>query len=245
MPTDEELGRLYDDYRGEAYFKQRNHFEPWYTREFNDALGAEAEMQSRRDVLANVLVEGNLTGRFGSVLDYGGDRGQMLSVLNATMKSVYDISGVAPDPGVIAIDEEALQRGSWDLILCCHVLEHLPDPRAHVQKLLALGHPGTAYFFEVPNENFHSVRASSWLIQKTWLTWLVKYPWLFRKFDFLSRNLDYHFHFVPPVLFFPLCEHLNFFTCAGITSFLKSNGFKVESASVRDSGHIAVLARWS
>lgn len=241
-PTDEELGRLYHDYRGEAYFELRNHFEPWYTRAFNDALGAEDEMQIRRRVLADVLKECNLPAPYGAVLDYGGDRGQMLADLDAGTKAVFDISGTAPDPGVTAISEDILHSQPWDIILCCHVLEHLPDPQAHVQKLLALGHPSTAYFFEVPNENFNSISASAWPVQKLWLDWLTKQPWLFRKFDFVSRNLDYRLHFVPPFFFFPLCEHLNFFTTAGFSAFLESNGFKVKSAAVRSSGHIAVLA---
>ena len=158
------------------------------------------------------------------------------------LEAVYDISGVAPDPGVTAIGADSLHSQSWDLILCCHVLEHLPDPQGHVQNLLAMGHPGTAYFFEVPNENFQSISASGWFVQKLWLTWLTKRPWLFRRFDFVARNFDYRLHFVPPFLFFPLCEHLSFFTAAGLSLFLESKGFNVKSAAVRRSGHIAVLA---
>ncbi len=242
-PTDEELGRLYGGYRGESYFRQRNHFEPWYTRVINDALGAEEEMQLRRNVLNEVLAESGIAKGVERVLDHGGDRGQMLAGLDAATKAVYDISGVEVDPGVIAIGADELHSQAWDLILCCHVLEHLPDPQGHLNKLLALGHPGTFYFFEVPNENFRSLSANGWSVQRLWLSWLTKQPqWLFRKFDFLSQNFDYRLNFVPPLFFFPLCEHLSFFTKVGLSSFLGRSGFQVKSAAVRRSGHIAVLA---
>ncbi|MCB5946055.1 methyltransferase domain-containing protein [Acidocella sp. KAb 2-4] len=242
-PTQEELSRLYAGYRDEAYFRLRNHFEPWYSRELNESLGGEEEMRQRRNVLRNALVECGIENRFGAVLDHGGDRGQMVLDLSAHVRAVYDISGVPAEEGVQAICLPDLVAHDWDLILCCHVLEHLPDPAAHLRALLALGRTGTHYFFEVPNENFRSIAASGWPIQKLWIDFATKFPWFFRRLDFVSRNFDYRLNFVPPLLFFPLCEHLSFFTVQGLTAFLERQGVEILSAGIRQTGHIAVVAR--
>lgn len=141
--TDADLARLYADYRGDAYFKQRHHFEPWYTRSVNDGIGSEIYMRARRAALSAALAEAGIVKNFSTVLDHGGDRGQMLLELNAPLKAVYEISGVAPDPEITAVDEAELKSGRWDLILSCHVLEHLPDPAGYVMELVRLGHEDT------------------------------------------------------------------------------------------------------
>src|SRR5882757_9741848 len=71
LVTDEQLDRLYDDYRGEKYFKQRHHFEPWYTSAINSGMGGEAEMNKRRAALKGALTQAGLEDDFGSVLDHG------------------------------------------------------------------------------------------------------------------------------------------------------------------------------
>ncbi len=242
-PTEEELSRLYEDYRGEAYFQLRNRFEPSYTRAFNDSLGGDAGMQERRAVLHKALFECGIDSELGAVLDHGGDRGQMLLGLKAPLRAVYDISGVAAEPGVQAIPEAELRVHDWNLILCCHVLEHLPDPEAYLSKLLSLGQVGTYYFFEVPNENFRSIAISGWWIWKYWIDFAIKWPWLFKKLEMLSGKFNGRLHFIPPFLFYPLCEHLSFFTVTGITTLLQRYGLKILSSGVRETGHIVVVAQ--
>lgn len=242
-PTDEELGRLYADYREEEYFCLRNRFEPAYTRKLNELLGGNIGMQDRRNVLIHALKDCGIVNQFSAVLDHGGDRGQMLLDLNADVKVVYEISGVAPEPGVRAVLERELWESDWDLILSCHVLEHLTDPETYLSSLLTLGRAETIYFIEVPNENFRSFSASGWQLQKLWIDLVSKWPWLFNQLDHMSRGFDYRLHFIPPLLFFPLCEHLSFFTVQGLTALLERLGLKVLSAKVRETGHITVVAR--
>jgi hypothetical protein len=148
--ADAELARLYADYRGVSYFQQRNGYEPWYTRAMNDDLGGEIAMRDRRAVLHDALTEAGISNDFSAVLDHGGDRGQMLRDLKAPIKAVYEISGAAAEPGVVSVDEAVMKSGKWDLILSCHVLEHLPDPPSYVAELVSIGHNKTVYFLKSP-----------------------------------------------------------------------------------------------
>jgi hypothetical protein len=240
--TDTDLARLYADYRGEAYFRQRHQFEPWYTRAMNENLGAEAEMKNRRAVLGEALAECGFTGAFGAVLDHGGDRGQMLLDLSSPLKAVYEISGVTPEPGVTSIDHAAMTARKSDLILSCHVLEHLPAPTDCVAELAALDHAGTVYFFEVPDEAFKSFQLNTSNLQQSWIGWLTKHPALFKLMDFASTSLRIKLRLVPPLFFVTLREHLTYFSIAGLARMLQDNGLSVLSARIRANGHIGIVA---
>jgi SAM-dependent methyltransferase len=239
----EALSRLYANYRGEDYFQHRHALEPWYTRAVNDGLGDEAAMQQRRKVLTAVLREIGADGHFGAVLDHGGDRGQMLLELDADSKYVHDISGVAPDPGIKTIEAPALSSIAWDVILSCHVLEHLPTPAAYLQDLARLGRAGTLYFFEVPSEAFYSTPLNGWAGLRAWIDFAARLPRLFKILDFLSTGVRARLGVVPPLLFLPLREHLTFFTIQGLVLLLTRHNFTVLSAARRATGHIVVAAR--
>jgi len=243
--TDDDLGRLYAGYRGEEYFSLRHGFEPWYTRAVNDDLGGELGMAQRRAALAGALAEAGIAPVFTNVLDHGGDRGQILRDLNAGFKAVYEISGVAADAGVVAIDAAQLKTRAWDLVLSCHVLEHLTAPETYVAELVSLGHPGTVYFFEVPNERFRSFSLNGSGAQKSWISWAAKRPALFKLLDFLSTGIRIRLSTVPPLLFLFLREHLTFFTIDGLSRLLERHALSILSAKILATGHIGVLARHS
>jgi hypothetical protein len=243
IATDEQLRRLYAGYRGEAYFQQRHGFEPWYTKAVNDGMGGDEEMEMRRGVLLRALSRADIPNSFSCVLDHGGDRGQMLRDLAAPRKVVYEISGVAPDPGVDVMGEEAIRAASWNLILSCHVLEHLTYPEAYIEDLISLGRSGTTYFIEVPNEPAHSSAFNASGSQRRWLTWLCKRPRLLKFFDFVSTGARARMGLIPPLCFFPLREHLSFFSVRGLTSMLERRGLNVRFGGVMSSGHIAVVAK--
>ena len=241
-PTTDELDRLYAGYRGTKYFIQRNSFEPWYTRAVNDDLGAEAQMQTRRAVLRDALEECGAAEHFENILDHGGDKGQMLHDLRAKTKAVYDISGVPPEEGVIALDQAKIKETPWDLILSCHVLEHLPDPQSYLEELVALGRAGTIYFFEVPDESFRSFGLSASSLQKRWIGWLTKRIFAFKVFDFLSTACRVKLRVLPPLCFVALREHLSFFSTQGLSRLLQDNQLTLLSVKIRASGHICAVA---
>jgi hypothetical protein len=242
LVTDKQLSRLYDNYRGEEYFKQRSRFEPWYTRAINSGMGGESEMSKRRIALRNVLSQAGVKDDFRSVLDHGGDRGQMLRDLKADRKAVHEISGITCDFGVEAIGEPEMRAVKWDLILSCHVLEHLTYPSRLVADLVSLGRAGTVYYIEVPNESVPRCRFNESAVQRRWLEWLITHPHLFKLFDFLSTGIRARLGVALPFMFFPLREHLTFFTVSGVKTMLTENGLFVRTAKILETGHIGIVA---
>jgi hypothetical protein len=154
LDPDEE-GRLYSQYRAEEYRQMRHSAEPWYTERFNAGLTRPELMQARRERLSEVLAH-HLAGRtISSVLDFGGDRGALVRGLIPGAKPyVYDISAVAPEPGVErAGDLAACRARGFDLILNSNVLEHVGFPRVLLEQIRSVASDKTLVFIEVPFES--------------------------------------------------------------------------------------------
>jgi hypothetical protein len=138
-PTEDELTRIYINYRGKDYQKERQSYEPNYTEEFNSNLGQHPqEIANRRNNLIR-LIKGH---KIKTILDYGGDRGQLLPDVQG--RYVYEISGIEPMVGV------TMWTGTpkkFDLVMCCMLMEHLSDPVALFKELKSLG---KHIFIEVP-----------------------------------------------------------------------------------------------
>lgn len=152
-PTNEEMDRLYKDYRGEIYVKQRIRFEPEYTADVY--YDKEVERQ-RKNRLGAYLKENVNVENIRCFLDYGGDNGEFIpDEFNNAYRYVYDISGVDVVPGVCRIKSfDELKNYDWDLITCCHVLEHVSDPMQIVKIMTGLLHEGSYLYIEVPYEDW-------------------------------------------------------------------------------------------
>jgi hypothetical protein len=153
------------------------------------------------------------------------------------------VSGVPPEPGVEAIDQSELHARPWDLILSCHVLEHVSDPGAYMGDLVALGRPGSLFFIEVPNEKYASPAFNGSGMQKAWLAWLARTALLFKAFDFLSTGLRVKLGLVPPFGFVALREHLQILTVKGLRAFLAKFDLEILACEIAETGHIVALAR--
>jgi hypothetical protein len=147
---DEDISRLYADYRSETYNRERNHYEPTYGTIANQ-VGEHTENGLRRVDALTVWLNTKATLSGGAILDYGGADGKFLPDLPC-QKFVYEISDIRPAPGVTRIAEEtALQ--SYSYVQLSHVLEHVTQPLQMARHVASLVQPGGYLLIEVPQDS--------------------------------------------------------------------------------------------
>ena len=132
----EEMGRLYLDYRDEGYNKSRLKYEPNYKWDAFD---------TRHEYVDNVsepFIEENITD-IDTLIDFGGYDGLNTPKIG-NKRFVYDICNVESK---VPITDTIF---NCDLITCMHVLEHAPNPNEIIEEIKG---KAKYYYFEVPNEN--------------------------------------------------------------------------------------------
>lgn len=236
-----EAGRLYADYRGTSYLGARRRWEPWYSEGLNAAGGDPSNVDARRRLLSEFLrpllpVE---LRESGSVLDYGGDRGQFIPPDLGASRWVFDISGQPTQDGVRRVqrpEELPLQR--FDVVLLSHVLEHLSEPLEFLRGLPGrLGaRSGDHWLYaEVPHERLRIwKRPAGPRVARGRPPATPGLAWLLR--DFYSTLFRAKLGTVPPLGVIKLHEHQGFFTVASLRTLLDRAGYAVLDARVTPSG---------
>ena len=147
---DDEISRLYVDYRSPSYHQQRIQYEPEYAA-IAEAVGYDpVEVRTRTTALTAFLRKELRTADPFTILDYGGSDGRFIPDIPGS-KFVYDISNLDPVPGVTRIRSES-ELGTYSLVLLAHVTEHVPHPLNLVRKLSAYVEPGGHLYIETPQE---------------------------------------------------------------------------------------------
>lgn len=146
--NDEQMKNLYQEYRGNDYLQLREFYEPGYI-ERNNVFNHEYHYRNKvEDFLLQFIGTKPL-----AVLDWGGDTG-----INTPFKGklkihhIYDISNIEPIQGALLIDYEKIPRFNYDLVICQHVLEHLPFPAQSIINLIKNIKDKPFFYFEVPHE---------------------------------------------------------------------------------------------
>ncbi|MFZ4413446.1 MAG: class I SAM-dependent methyltransferase [Bacteroidales bacterium] len=232
-PDEDEMIRLYNDYRGESYIKQRFKYEPWYTKRLNDSLFFKSStLIKRRNSLIEQLeiYKPGISQSLTTVLDYGGDKGQLIEgIFNHAKKFVYEISNVELLPGI----EKATYPSSmtFDFIICSNVLEHVSYPTDILDKITRMAHDNTVIYLEVPYEQPYSADTLvKRIIQQTVLLFLR--PRQF--FITFGRGMFTHMH-----------EHLNYFSEKSLQLLLKEAGYKkaaVKVATINNANYFCCFA---
>jgi hypothetical protein len=148
----QELGRIYYDYRGPDYVKDRDYFEPGYAHA-NPLLGDVEEIAVRNANLEGVLNKACVpTEQVTAVLDYGGDEGQFIPAsLAMARRIVYEVSDKTPCAGVEKVSTlDGLPPVEFAMV--CHVLEHVSEPAEILTRVKHAIRPGGYIYVEVPME---------------------------------------------------------------------------------------------
>jgi len=206
---DDELRRLYGNYRSEEYQQMRHASEPWYTPKFNTDLASPSSYEIRRAKLKPILREHIGERKIKRILDYGGDRGDLVaSLLDGAGAFVYDISGIPAAAGVTSTNDPAGCEA--DLIINSNVLEHVGFPQLLVSEILKAVPRGGLVFLEVPCEFVFGISRVSRRLAQIGVTALTR-PALAR-------------YIIRPASLYMMHEHINYFTEQSLTALMRSFG---------------------
>jgi len=147
---EDDIMRLYLDYRSPAYNRQRIQWEPEYAAIAASVGFDPVEVRTRTAALSAFLSKELRTADPITLLDYGGSDGRFIPDIPGS-KFVFEISNIEPIPGVTRIKSES-ELATYSLVLLAHVTEHVPHPLNLVRKLSAYVEPGGHLYIETPQE---------------------------------------------------------------------------------------------
>ena len=206
---DGDLQRLYENYRAEEYQRQRQASEPWYTPKFNEDLASASSYDVRRAKLAPILREHIGNRQIRRILDYGGDRGDLVAGLVPGAESyVYDISGIPAADGVKATSDPVGCKA--DLIINSNVLEHVGFPRQMVSEVFNASPSGGLVYLEVPSESPFGANRIARRIAQTGIVSLLR--------PALATSI------ARPASLYLMHEHINYFNEQSLTVLTRACG---------------------
>jgi hypothetical protein len=209
---------LYKGYRDQDYQKQRMKYEKNYTEEINALIGKNpVEMKNRKENLLSILNSNLDLNKFENILDFGGDKGQHISDIFCHMdKYVFDLSDVSTVEGVKKIEAiNESENKKFDLITCCHVLEHVSSPIDVINQIKSFSHKNTVFYFEVPYEvPFDGPKTN-----------IIHY--ILKKIIFFNCQVYRLIRKITNRDLLLMHEHVNFFSVNSLQNFLEKEGFEI------------------
>ncbi len=179
------------------------------------------------------------------VLDVGGDEGQFIPQLESiNQKAVLEVSGVHPVDGAQILKSwDEVGNFSPDMIMMCHILEHIENARENVEHASRVLKPGGLLYIEIPLDR--PVKISSLFSTAAYIKYtklLCKFPLLFVVADLLSLVSRRFLGRPVPGAVIKQNEHINFFDGATIAAVIETLGFELIQESVyKPSSGVPVL----
>ena len=145
--ADDEMARLYEDYRGESYTRLREHYEPGYASRNARLNAGIRHVSAIEDFLRSHL---SMPPR---ILDWGGDTGKNTPFATHNRAfDIFDISNKDVIPGARNVTLPETIGRTYDLVVCSQVLEHIPYPSVLLTQIRQVMTPDTVLYVEVPFE---------------------------------------------------------------------------------------------
>ena len=147
--SNEELAKLYKDYRGNEYTELREFYEPGYKKINSIIDNGNPYIGEIENFLRQYVTEPL------SVLDYGGDSGKNTPFKNNLQNQIhiYDISEVEVIDNVRQVTKEEALNNKYDLVVCSNVLEHVSYPSIVIKELKSFLHETSTLYIELPFED--------------------------------------------------------------------------------------------
>ncbi len=219
----EETVRLYSGYRSPEYQRMRYASEPWYTEKFNVELASPESYDRRRKILGPILRNHIRERSIRRVLDYGGDRGDLVvGLIEGAEAFVFDISGISPAEGVTSTTNPAECKP--DLIINSNVLEHVGFPNRFMEDVVKIAPVGSLIFLEVPCESPFGLARIARRIAQVAVIALTR--------PALARQI------ISPGSLCMMHEHINYFTERSLAALMRS-----ASCTVKATGNYFVNGR--
>lgn len=149
--TDDEAKRLYTNYRGEEYNRERLKLEPGYERfmgPFEDPLSF-IYTERIRDYVDFIDVFPEIESA-RHILDFGGDGSIPKRVFPGARIAIDDLSAGSTETNAT----------QYDLVFASNVFEHISDPAPVLKKLVERIEPEGMLFIDVPGHAQASLRES-------------------------------------------------------------------------------------
>jgi len=225
--SDTELSAIYGGYRGSDYLRVRKRWEPWYRSAVNNAYQTGSkEVDSRRAFMESLIAQVT-EGQFRVAVDFGGDEGQFFPDSAVGRKIVIDVSAKPLLKGVELHEDFKSIGASPDLVMICHVLEHLNDPVTLLREVHQVIDPQGVLYVEVPLD---TPRLHNWHARDAYQRYLVhvaRTRWPLVVCDFVSgvsRQIGLR---IPRLGVVKQSEHINYFTDRSLKVLLTKAGFSV------------------
>ena len=145
--NNEEMSRLYKNYRQGDYVELRDKYEPGY-RERNETLNSGYNyLQKVEEFLEPFLESSGMT-----ILDWGGDTGKNTPFrTKCEFLHIYEISDKPLVQKAVRITSFE-KKNKYDLVVCSHVLEHVPYPKDTLKEIKEVMGDDTLFYIELPYE---------------------------------------------------------------------------------------------
>lgn len=251
--SEDQIDKLYFEYRGTNYFKVRASWETYYTAEINCAFSVGSpELTERLDFMWGAINGAVDTKSIRTIVDFGGDQGQFLPTHSYSRKYVIDLSSHPLVDGVTRLpDLRSATLETPMIVILSGVLEHVSFPRAFLSSVKDDVPPGTFVYLEVPLDYCEPSPIGRSYLYRGYLCGVRALPPLFRAVDEFTGRKRKMFGKVPLFGLQKQSEHLNFFSKLSLTELLKVEDFEVIavteqagfSTGVRNAKKIGVVAR--
>jgi SAM-dependent methyltransferase len=151
--NEEEERRYYNEYMADEYNKHRDQYEGTQWNYFQKYYESEEYIKLRKQAALELLNSVIDVSQIESVLDYGGDTGEMVPDEFANAKRyLLDVNERSLANGFVAVNSPE-ESGQVELVMCSHVMEHVSYPGALLDDIKRYLVSGGCVYIEVPSED--------------------------------------------------------------------------------------------